>query len=134
MTVLEQKSAKSTTPGPCRWCLLAEGRLVFWNCPDEEEEKGSIVWFNLRCCTSENVSRLPCSECNQPCTFELVMAENQDCRLRDDTAASLQSSAVATTHRLSADGEVELEEWLFPINEMLKQSRVQAAAKDTGAE
>lgn len=61
------------------------------------------------------------------------MVGNQDCQPRDDTAAGLQASAVATMHRLSANGVVEPEEWLFAINEMLKQSREQAAGKDTGA-
>lgn len=65
LTFLEQKSGKSSPSAPRRWCLLADGALVFWNTSEEEEVKAAVECFNLRRCTTERVSRLPRTECDQ---------------------------------------------------------------------
>lgn len=91
-----------------RWCRLQDGRLKYWNDPNEEEKcrKCSGI-IDLRSCTKRKVAQCKRELCPRPRT---LLVEIGDHRVRSDDVVR---------YFLSADNYDDMNAWMTKINSML---------------
>ncbi|XP_008544355.1 anillin [Microplitis demolitor] len=99
-----------------RWCIFQGSYLLFWNYPEDVENKPPVVVIDLHSCASEKINHVTRSMCARPRT---LLIETLRQSAADDKASLLiecHSGFTVTKHLLSYETTRELVDVMDKLN------------------
>ncbi|XP_034940589.1 anillin-like [Chelonus insularis] len=102
-----------------RWCILKSHTLLFWNYPEDQENKMPMMVINLMHCVSEQISPAHRSLCAKPRTLLIETLRVQHPDDTNNLMMECHQSFTIIKHLLSFDSTRELVDWMSKLNHIL---------------
>ncbi|KAH0539462.1 anillin-like [Cotesia glomerata] len=102
-----------------RWCVIQGSHILFWNYPEDQEDKPPVVTIDLHCCASDKINHVTRSMCARPRTLLIETLRQIDANDKPSLLIECHSGFTLVKHLLSYETTRELVDVMDKMNYVL---------------